>query len=133
MSFREVSNDGEEIPASGSPTGLADTENMPMQAGNAQAGAAASAPQPTQPTKTFFGLAQDAGKQAFSRPVFNDDYVARFPEGDPYGQETAPNARVWRVYVEEAAAFDENMVGQSRDGLDVMLVFVCISASRRAL
>ncbi|KAF8916070.1 hypothetical protein CPB85DRAFT_1186961, partial [Mucidula mucida] len=56
--------------------------------------------------------------------VFNDDYVARFPEPDPYGQETAPNARAWRVYVEEAAAFDENMIGQSRDGLDVMLVFV---------
>ncbi len=53
-----------------------------------------------------------------------DDYVARFAKPDPYGQETAPNARAWRVYVEEAAAFDENMVGQSRDGLDVMLVFV---------
>ncbi|KAF9027431.1 hypothetical protein BDZ89DRAFT_1092225 [Hymenopellis radicata] len=60
--------------------------------------------------------------RAISRPVFNDDYVARFPE-DPYGQETAPNARAYRVYVEEAAAFDENLVGQSRDGLDVMLVF----------
>ncbi|KAF8895794.1 hypothetical protein CPB85DRAFT_1229778, partial [Mucidula mucida] len=93
-----------------------------MQAGNAQAGAAASAPQPTQPTKTFFGLAQDSRRQGPPRPLFNDDYVARFPE-DPYGQETAPNARIWRVYVEEAAAFDEKMVGQSRDGLDVMLVF----------
>ncbi|KAF9024720.1 hypothetical protein BDZ89DRAFT_954465, partial [Hymenopellis radicata] len=78
--------------------------------------------QPAPPTKTFFGLAQDAGRQGFSRPAFNDDYVAWLPE-DPYGQETAPNARAWRVYVEEAAAFDENLVGQSRDGLDVMLVF----------
>ncbi|KAF8900594.1 hypothetical protein CPB85DRAFT_1228382, partial [Mucidula mucida] len=67
-------------------------------------------------------MAQDPRRQGLSRPVFNDDYVARLPE-DPYGQETAPNARIWRVYVEEAAAFDENMVGQSRDGLDVMLVF----------
>ncbi|KAF9027849.1 hypothetical protein BDZ89DRAFT_951843, partial [Hymenopellis radicata] len=82
----------------------------------------ASVPRHTQPTKTFFGLAQDARRPGFSRPVFNDDYVARFPE-DSYGQETAPNARAWRVYVEEAAAFDENMIGQSRDGLDVMLVF----------
>ncbi|KAF8895801.1 hypothetical protein CPB85DRAFT_1229758 [Mucidula mucida] len=92
-----------------------------MQAENAQPGAGA-APQPAQPTKTFFGPAQDSRTQGFPRPVFNDDYVARFPE-DPYCQETAPNARIWRVYVEEAAAFDENMVGQSRDGLDVMLVF----------
>ncbi|KAF8990491.1 hypothetical protein BDZ89DRAFT_974292, partial [Hymenopellis radicata] len=79
-------------------------------------------PQPSQPAQTFFGLAQDARRPGLSRPVFNDDYVGQFPE-DPYGQETAPNARVYRVYVEEAAAFDGNMVGQSRDGLDVMLVF----------
>ncbi|KAF8895798.1 hypothetical protein CPB85DRAFT_209622 [Mucidula mucida] len=116
MSIREVSDDVEEMPVSGAPTAAAD---MPMQAENAQPGA----PQPTQPTKTFFGLAQDSRKQGFSQPVFNDDYVTRFQEADPYGQETAPNARVWRVYVEEAAAFDENMIGQSRDGLDVMLVF----------
>ncbi|KAF9031076.1 hypothetical protein BDZ89DRAFT_949086, partial [Hymenopellis radicata] len=82
----------------------------------------APVPQPSQPAQTFFGLTQDATRQGYSRPVFHDDYVGRFPE-DPYGEETAPNARVYRVYVEEAAAFDENMVGQSRDGLDVMLVF----------
>ncbi len=119
MSIHEVSNDGQDLPASWSPTGFADTGNMPMQAENVQPGAA------PQPTKTFFGLAQDSRTQGFPRPVFNDDYVARFPE-DPYCQETAPNARIWRVYVEEAAAFDEKMVGQSRDGLDVMLVFVRI-------
>ncbi|KAF9031088.1 hypothetical protein BDZ89DRAFT_949035, partial [Hymenopellis radicata] len=83
----------------------------------------APVPHPSHSTKTFFGLAQDAGpRQNFSRPAVNDDYLTRFPE-DPYGRETAPDARAWRVYVEEAAAFDENMVGQSRDGLDVMLVF----------
>ncbi|KAF9004486.1 hypothetical protein BDZ89DRAFT_1095684 [Hymenopellis radicata] len=51
-----------------------------------------------------------------------DDYEKRLPE-DAYGEETKPNARVWRVYVEEAAAFDGVMVNQYRDGLDVMLVF----------
>ncbi|KAF9042729.1 hypothetical protein BDZ89DRAFT_1059610, partial [Hymenopellis radicata] len=49
-------------------------------------------------------------------------YEERFPE-DPYCEETAPNARVWRTLVEEAAAFDAVFVGQARDGLDVMLVF----------
>ncbi|KAF8998631.1 hypothetical protein BDZ89DRAFT_969869, partial [Hymenopellis radicata] len=87
-----------------------------MQAEDAQP-SPASVPRPTQPPKTFFGLVQESRRhwQSYSRPVFNDE--------DPYGQEAAPNARAWRVYVEEAAAFDENMVGQSRDGLDVMLVF----------
>ncbi|KAF9027428.1 hypothetical protein BDZ89DRAFT_1160808 [Hymenopellis radicata] len=122
MTIHEVSNDGQEIPVSGSAPGPAVAEDVFMHAEHIQP-RPACVPQPSQPAKTFFGLAQDAGRQGFSRPAFNDDYVARFPE-DPYGQETAPNARAWRVYVEEAAIFDENMVGQSRDGLDVMLVFV---------
>ncbi len=82
-----------------------------------------SAPTAPHTEKAFFGaLKQDAPRQ--QHPVFSDDYEERFAE-DPYCQETAPNARVWRTYVEEAAAFDAVMVGQSRDGLDVMLVFVC--------
>ncbi|KAF8915690.1 hypothetical protein CPB85DRAFT_1217315, partial [Mucidula mucida] len=80
-----------------------------------------SAPTAPHTEKAFFGaLKQDAPRQ--QHPVFSDDYEERFAE-DPYFQETAPNARVWRTYVEEAAAFDAVMVGQSRDGLDVMLVF----------
>ncbi len=67
------------------------------------------------PPHTVFGLKQDTQRLR---------YEERFPE-DPCCQETAPNARVWRTYEEEAAAYDAVMVGQSRDGLDVMLVFVC--------
>ncbi|KAF9036091.1 hypothetical protein BDZ89DRAFT_1090890 [Hymenopellis radicata] len=55
-------------------------------------------------------------------PIFSDDYEKRLPE-DPIYQETAPNARVWRAYVEEAATFDGMMIAEYRDGLDVMLVF----------
>ncbi|KAF9012841.1 hypothetical protein BDZ89DRAFT_963471, partial [Hymenopellis radicata] len=55
-------------------------------------------------------------------PIFSDDYEKRLPE-DPIYQETAPNARVWRAYVEEAATFDDMMIAEYRDGLDVMLVF----------
>lgn len=61
-----------------------------------------------------------------SRTVFADDYEERLPE-DEYCQETATNARVWRVYVEEAETFDRTMDRQYRDGLDVMLVFASIS------
>ncbi|KAF9027002.1 hypothetical protein BDZ89DRAFT_1160984 [Hymenopellis radicata] len=85
--------------------------------------------QPAIPTSTpiadkhVFGLRQDGPAYTSSQPIFSDDYEKRFPE-DAYCEENGPNARVYRTYVEEAAAYDANMVGQSRDGLDVMLVFM---------
>ncbi|KAF5378664.1 hypothetical protein D9757_009555 [Collybiopsis confluens] len=57
----------------------------------------------------------------------NDDYEQRFPE-DPQFEETVENARVWRTYLAESAAFDENMLGETRDGLDVMPVAGLFSA-----
>ena len=84
---------------------------------------AATAELAKQVAKHFFGLKQSGHHQASFQNVANDDYEARLPE-DKYGEETAPNARVWRVYNEEAAEYDTVMVGQDRDGLDVMLVFV---------
>ncbi|KAF9013622.1 hypothetical protein BDZ89DRAFT_1077019 [Hymenopellis radicata] len=70
----------------------------------------------------FFGLKQNVPERVPPAPIYSDDYEKRF-HPDPYCEETAPNARVWRVYVEEAAAFDATMISESRDGLDVMLVF----------
>ncbi|KAF9019329.1 hypothetical protein BDZ89DRAFT_1139384 [Hymenopellis radicata] len=76
----------------------------------------------SQSDRHIMGLKQSTTLPGVSQPIFSDDYEQKFPE-DPYCQETAPNARLWRTYVEEAAIFDEVMVGQSREGLDVMLVF----------
>ncbi len=73
----------------------------------------------------LFRLGED-DQQSFPQPIF---YVKRFPE-DPYCEETATNARAWRMYVEEAASFDGTMIGQYRDGLDVTLVFVGVISSR---
>ncbi|KAF9038963.1 hypothetical protein BDZ89DRAFT_1129480 [Hymenopellis radicata] len=71
----------------------------------------------------FFGLKQNVQPDRVPpAPVYSDDYEKSFPP-DPYCEETAPNARVWRVYLQETAAFDTTMIGESRDGLDVMLVF----------
>ncbi|PBK78676.1 hypothetical protein ARMSODRAFT_50004 [Armillaria solidipes] len=50
------------------------------------------------------------------------NYEDRFPE-DPIYAETAPNARVWRTYQAESAIHDANMVEESRDNVDVLLVF----------
>ncbi|KAK0227003.1 hypothetical protein EDD85DRAFT_923330 [Armillaria nabsnona] len=50
------------------------------------------------------------------------DYEKKFAE-DKRGEELASAARVWRIYLEECAASDGEMVEGWRDGLDVLLVF----------
>ncbi|PBK88545.1 hypothetical protein ARMGADRAFT_937256, partial [Armillaria gallica] len=50
------------------------------------------------------------------------DYKARYPL-DPYGQEMSKNARIWSIYLDEAADFDANMLAEWRDTIDVLLVF----------
>ncbi len=51
------------------------------------------------------------------------DYKAHYPP-DPHGQEMSANARIWPIYLEEAADFDANMLAEWRDTIDVLLVFV---------
>ena len=51
------------------------------------------------------------------------DYKAHYPL-DPYGQEMSENARIWSIYLDEAADFDANMLAEWRDTVDVLLVFV---------
>ncbi len=63
--------------------------------------------------------------------MFN--YEDKYPE-DPTYHETAPNARVWRTYADESVIFDANMVEDSRDNVDVLLVFVrCISQKHQLI
>ncbi|KAK0475083.1 hypothetical protein IW261DRAFT_498810 [Armillaria novae-zelandiae] len=50
------------------------------------------------------------------------NYEDKYPEDKIY-EETAPNARVWRTYVDESTNYDTRMVGESRDSVDVLLVF----------
>ncbi|KIK68587.1 hypothetical protein GYMLUDRAFT_54199 [Collybiopsis luxurians FD-317 M1] len=61
-------------------------------------------------------------------PWRDDDYEQRFPE-DPIFDEAGPNARVWRIYLAESAAFDQNMIGEARDGLDAILIFAGLFSS----
>jgi hypothetical protein len=36
-----------------------------------------------------------------------------------------PEARVWHVYNDESQIFDDDMMIESGDNLDILLVFVC--------
>ena len=44
---------------------------------------------------------------------------------DPFYEELAPNARVWKVYNDEMDKLDSDRVEDWRDGLDALLVLVC--------
>ncbi|KAJ3722983.1 hypothetical protein C8R42DRAFT_695629 [Lentinula raphanica] len=52
----------------------------------------------------------------------NYDYRLKYPENRQY-HEHDPEARVWWVYLDEATAFDNDMVGELGDSLDILLVF----------
>ena len=54
-----------------------------------------------------------------------NDYEALY-ERDKYGEEMGPNARVFRVYLDEAEIYDKEMLEGWKAALDVLLVFVSI-------
>ncbi|KAK0470790.1 hypothetical protein IW261DRAFT_921123 [Armillaria novae-zelandiae] len=49
-------------------------------------------------------------------------YEEKYPEDKIY-EETRPNARVWKTYVDESKNHDARMDRESRDSVDVLLVF----------
>ncbi len=53
------------------------------------------------------------------------NYEEKYPE-DARNEETTSNARVWRTYEDESRIHDANMVEESRDSVDVLLVFVSL-------
>ncbi|KAF9025212.1 hypothetical protein BDZ89DRAFT_954004 [Hymenopellis radicata] len=90
----------------------------------ADADAPSQIPAALQHEKHFFGIRK---QDTPNRYIFNDEYDKRFPD-DAYHEEATSNAKVWRTYAEEAAAFDANMVGQSRDALHVTVFAGLFSA-----
>ncbi|KAG6816282.1 hypothetical protein H0H93_008219, partial [Arthromyces matolae] len=55
----------------------------------------------------------------------NHDYTAIYEEDQP-GQESSENARVWRVYLDEADAYDTDMISSFQTILDSLLVFASL-------
>ncbi|KAJ3773802.1 hypothetical protein FB446DRAFT_666033, partial [Lentinula raphanica] len=52
----------------------------------------------------------------------NYNYRLKYPEDELY-HEHDPEARIWWVYLDEAAAFDKDMIDELGDSLDVLLIF----------
>lgn len=93
-----------------------------------------------QPRRQFFGLPKNTRRHGMSAVfpscalgliipttgyVNTDDYEEKY-EPDPHGEEAGPNARIWRVYLDEANAYDVEMVEQWKDTVDMLLVFVSV-------
>ncbi len=55
--------------------------------------------------------------------VNTSDYEQKYPEDAMY-EEAGPYARIWRTYQDETQIHDTAMVEDSRDSVDVLLVFV---------
>ncbi|KAF9032877.1 hypothetical protein BDZ89DRAFT_1233034 [Hymenopellis radicata] len=72
----------------------------------------------------FFGLSTDARTPPTGATRILDplDYEAKYAP-DPINEETAPNARVWRMCADEFAIFDADLSEDNRDTVDVLLVF----------
>ncbi|KAL0959292.1 hypothetical protein HGRIS_014557 [Hohenbuehelia grisea] len=73
-------------------------------------------------THTAFGLKPKHRYQKHAGFLDPRDYENKYPE-DPMYEELSDNARVWRVYLDEVADFDVDMVEKASDGLDLLLVF----------
>ncbi|KAJ7595614.1 hypothetical protein C8J56DRAFT_716320, partial [Mycena floridula] len=53
------------------------------------------------------------------------DYEEKYAP-DPRGHEVKPNARVWKVYLDESESYDDDMLRSFRDTIDALLVFAAL-------
>ncbi|KAF5335449.1 hypothetical protein D9758_018186 [Tetrapyrgos nigripes] len=87
-------------------------------------------PQPTRQPTVLDQLAMKSGPQP-SHPSSsyseyrNYDYTKKYP-ADELGKEVSENARVWKVYLDEAEETDSEMLSGFRDTLDALLVFAAL-------
>ncbi|KAF8186913.1 hypothetical protein K438DRAFT_1973112 [Mycena galopus ATCC 62051] len=96
-----------------------ETENQPNRV-HPNAGGGGNRPGTSGPglhTHKLFGLNRG---EKFAGPP--NDYRQKYAEDPPY-KELADEARVWHVYNDESAIFDNDMLVGSGDSLDILLVF----------
>ena len=53
------------------------------------------------------------------------EFKRKFPPDTQLGQELAENARVWKVYREEAIQHDDGVLSGWNNTIDILLTFVC--------
>ncbi|KAJ7595697.1 hypothetical protein C8J56DRAFT_387229 [Mycena floridula] len=80
-------------------------------------------PQPRgEPDKKMLGITQFQSSYSGNRTY---DYEEKYAP-DPKGHQFKPNARVWKVYLDESESYDEDMLRSFRDTIDALLVFAAL-------
>ncbi|KAF5340833.1 hypothetical protein D9758_017068 [Tetrapyrgos nigripes] len=65
------------------------------------------------------------GITEYQSPYTDYDYTRKYPK-DEFGKEARENARVWKVNLDEAETFDDEMLKGFMDTLDTLLVFAAL-------
>ncbi|KAJ7595739.1 ankyrin repeat-containing domain protein [Mycena floridula] len=74
------------------------------------------------PDKKMLGITQFQSSYSGNRTY---DYEEKYAP-DPLGDQAKPNARVWKVYLDESESYDEDMLRSFRDTIDALLVFAAL-------
>ncbi|KAJ7586319.1 hypothetical protein C8J56DRAFT_861629 [Mycena floridula] len=75
-----------------------------------------------EPAKRVLGISQFQPSYSGNRTY---DYEEKYAP-DPMGDQVKPNARVWKVYLDESESYDEDMLRSFRDTIDALLVFAAL-------
>ncbi|KAJ7586327.1 ankyrin repeat-containing domain protein [Mycena floridula] len=75
-----------------------------------------------EPEKRILGISQFQPSYSGNRTY---DYEEKYAP-DPMGDQVKPNARVWKVYLDESESYDEDMLRSFRDTIDALLVFAAL-------
>ncbi|KAJ3876872.1 hypothetical protein F5051DRAFT_466309 [Lentinula edodes] len=75
------------------------------------------------PPSSVLGLASH--QSAVYSETHTYDYEKKYPS-DPLGEEVKENARFWKVYLDEAEHYDDEMLGGFKDTIDSLLVFAAL-------
>ncbi|KAJ7595586.1 ankyrin repeat-containing domain protein [Mycena floridula] len=75
-----------------------------------------------EPDKKILGITQFQSSYSGNRTY---DYEEKYAP-DPRGHEVKPNARVWKVYLDESESYDDDMLRSFRDTIDALLVFAAL-------
>ncbi|TFY56199.1 hypothetical protein EVG20_g9023 [Dentipellis fragilis] len=70
-------------------------------------------------SRRTFGVQHNTQSTYYVNP---DDYEKKYPSDEPF-KCLEPNARVWKVYLDEAKMVDDDMVEAWRETIDILLVF----------
>ncbi|KAF9007765.1 hypothetical protein BDZ89DRAFT_1168404 [Hymenopellis radicata] len=110
------------------PTSFSDSDPPQLPPNPTSSRSSTTIPSASSTAKTLLGLGPPSPPQSGNvTEIANDpfDYEQKYAPDEEF-KEMSPNARAFRVYVDESAKYDREMVNGWREGLDMLLVFAAL-------